>query len=524
MASSVGSSSPPKNPNERKEGGNNTAYFDVYGPDAKADVFIKFPATDTVYLQDIQGLVNWVLGDGIMPSWIFVKNKPLIQKVVLLHLPGLNADLYYSNPDLFVRLGQCCGAPKQVLALSCIADEMQTIGALLTCRVKRKHREMNSSKQACYTDYISTVPAPAGCTLHSILGLDCEMCITAEGFELTRVTLVDIGGKVVLDKLVKPFNCILDYNTRYSGITEEMLRGVTTTLKDIQEEFLKLVYKETILVGHSLENDLSALRISHNLIIDTAILYKNPYGEGRKTALRILSQKFLQREIQASGKGHDSTEDARAALELALLKIKYGPQFGSDPSFMRKKLVTVLHESDKLCSLIDQMSIIKRFSDGSCNAIPVTSDDQALSRTLKEVKKNNVSFVWTRFSGLDSYYHKQAEDPEKLMSRVAQTISLLTCNRVSSNGDKGSILNVEMKEILTRMDDRIQKLYSSLHSNTLLIVTTGQGDTAIVQRLRKILRENRGSTISRGEILRALEHLQSQAETGLCFASVKHST
>lgn len=91
-----------------------------------------------------------------------------------------------------------------------------------------------------------------------------------------------------------------------------------------QEEFVGLVYKETILVGHSLENDLLALRISHDLIIDTAVLYKHNRGSRCKIALRVLAKKFLSLEIQNTGTGHDSVEDARAALELAILKIKYG--------------------------------------------------------------------------------------------------------------------------------------------------------------------------------------------------------
>lgn len=85
-----------------------------------------------------------------------------------------------------------------------------------------------------------------------------------------------------------------------------------------------MVYKETILVGHSLENDLLALKVSHNLVIDTALLYKHPRGGSYKTALRVLARKFLSKEIQHSGNGHDSTEDAKAAMELALLKIKNG--------------------------------------------------------------------------------------------------------------------------------------------------------------------------------------------------------
>lgn len=92
----------------------------------------------------------------------------------------------------------------------------------------------------------------------------------------------------------------------------------------MQEDFLKQVYKETVLVGHSLENDLLALKITHNLVIDTAVLYQHPGPRSYKAALRVLAKRYLKKEIQQSGNGHDSTEDARAAMELALLKIRHG--------------------------------------------------------------------------------------------------------------------------------------------------------------------------------------------------------
>lgn len=58
-----------------------------------------------------------------------------------------------------------------------------------------------------------------------------------------------------------PENPILDYLTQYSGMTAVRLEGVTTRLADVQKRVQNLINYNTILVGHSLENDMAVLKV-----------------------------------------------------------------------------------------------------------------------------------------------------------------------------------------------------------------------------------------------------------------------
>ncbi len=98
--------------------------------------------------------------------------------------------------------------------------------------------------------------------------MDCEMCYTTEGSELTRITIVSSDLKIVYDTLVKPDSPVLDYNTRFSGISERDLKHVRTTLKDVQAFLLNLLSSKTILIGHCLGSDFRALRVNIYSIID----------------------------------------------------------------------------------------------------------------------------------------------------------------------------------------------------------------------------------------------------------------
>lgn len=79
--------------------------------------------------------------------------------------------------------------------------------------------------------------------------------------ELARLTIINFDYQVIYDELVKPENNIEDYLTKYSGITPEHMVNTTKTLKEAQQDLLKFCNADTILVGHSLENDLHALHV-----------------------------------------------------------------------------------------------------------------------------------------------------------------------------------------------------------------------------------------------------------------------
>ncbi|XP_020636468.3 RNA exonuclease 1 homolog isoform X1 [Pogona vitticeps] len=189
------------------------------------------------------------------------------------------------------------------------------------CQVARQH--VHDGRKDSLEGFVKTFEKPPSADGHpGIYALDCEMCYTKQGLELTRVTVINSDLQVVYDTFVKPDHKVVDYNTRFSGVTEADLENTSITLRDVQAVLLSMFCADTILIGHSLESDLFALKLIHCTVVDTAVVFPHRLGLPYKRALRTLMADYLKRIIQDSVEGHDSSEDARACMELMIWRIK----------------------------------------------------------------------------------------------------------------------------------------------------------------------------------------------------------
>ncbi|GAV63999.1 RNase_T domain-containing protein [Cephalotus follicularis] len=166
----------------------------------------------------------------------------------------------------------------------------------------------------------------------SMVAVDCEMVHCQDGTEaLVRVCVVDHNLQVKLDKLVNPNKKVADYRTEITGVTARDLDGVTFSLRDIQQSMKKLLSPGTILVGHSLNNDLQALKIDHAKVIDTALIFQ--YSDRpvyRRPSLNTLCKASFQKnsvlgyEVRKKGAPHNCMDDASAAMKLVHARIERG--------------------------------------------------------------------------------------------------------------------------------------------------------------------------------------------------------
>ncbi|NXC36593.1 REXO5 exonuclease, partial [Campylorhamphus procurvoides] len=325
----------------------------------------------------------------------------------------------------------------------------------LTLEEQKKNNYPIKGSPGC-KDYISTECDQQRTDSSPLFGLDCEMCLTAKGNEVTRVSLVDAQGQCLLNELVKPESPVMNYHTRFSGITKKMLLPVKTRLSDVQTRLKKMLPHDAVLVGHSLNSDLQALEMIHPSVIDTSLLFAR--DAGRRFKLKFLAKAVLGKEIQCEQKlGHDPTEDARAALELAQFFIEQGPakvaELNLEMLLTAEKLAEVSQNKVALqpqgCGVQKQLNEPPRLykpcfldclqvtgqkplllgrqgleSSSLCQSNLSTSNKQILQRALEDVPLSTFSIV--QFSLGPEYIasHLHAGLYEKVRSKLTDMLTI----------------------------------------------------------------------------------------------------
>lgn len=319
--------------------------------------------------------------------------------------------------------------------------------------------------------------------------LDCEFCQSASGKVLTRISLINFQGEIVLDLLVKPEEIITDYLTKYSGITEAKLAGITTNLNDIQEKIISIVSTDDILIGHSLESDLNVMHIKHPRIIDTALVYEHHRGPPLKPSLKWLSEKYLNRLIQEGenvGDGHSSVEDAKACLDLIKVKLQEGEYFGKNMNeislFERinKDRLSIKSSSshDPIKSLFIDYTPVRdtnsKDSQNQLQKIQISNDDEAIDHLSDKIDDTDLTLLKLRELEFN-----------KGWSPIPKTYDgYLGISEEKSESD--DVLDEDKSYIFRKLNERLKRIYSSLPENAMLIVCSLLGDPREMIRLQNV--------------------------------------
>jgi len=246
-----------------------------------------------------------------------------------------------------------------------------------------------------------------------------------------------------------------------------------------------MIDTNTILVGHSLNADLSSLQFAHPTIIDTSVLYQHSRGPPFKPSLKWLANKWLKKQIQQSITsigpqaqavqqiGHDSVEDATTCLELLKLKLKRGRYFGCY-EVAHESLFSRLGNQQVRTAVVDYGNPAGWYGSVATMCTRCTTDDEVIEGVLHSAARDDgdCRFVWGRMREMESisgWYMRnndtttttQPEDtPEAIQSAMAS-----------------------VEAGLTRLDTRLNKLLDGLPRDTLVQIYSGAGDPREMARL-----------------------------------------
>lgn len=316
-----------------------------------------------------------------------------------------------------------------------------------------------------------------------------------------------------------------------------MLKNVETTLQDIQQKLLTLLTPQTILIGHSLDSDLKALKFTHPYIIDTALIYPHPRGPPLKQGLKYLAQKFLNKTIQAGhgttgpGAGHDSIEDARTCLDLVKQKCEKGKAWGINETgenlFRRLARAGARYKNQegraivseeiggKSSAAVDWGDPKKGAGAAATVVIRCQSDEDVVAGVRravlgdpdgKEVPGGGVDFVWARMRELESLkgWWNENKGRQDGLGKSIDTVNTAGTAPVEGTSTSTSPLTLQPEDqpqaqlseqpspstqMLTATENltrRLQTIYDFLPPCTAFIIYSGSGDPREMSKLQQM--------------------------------------
>jgi len=268
----------------------------------------------------------------------------------------------------------------------------------------------------------------------------------------------------------------------------------------------------TILLGHSLNSDLTALKMTHPAIIDTSILYPHPRGPPLKSSLKFLAQKYLSREIQANRGtllGHDSIEDAKACLDLVRLKCRKGAKWGTNEAagesiFARlgrtpRNGSRIAISDGRTGAVVDHGNPGRGIGANANYCLSCKSDVEVVEGVKrcvkgdsdgKEIPGGGVDFVFARLRELEACRRWSTDAPTTNPGTHTDSI----VDGAGGTTKEEFLLNPSpeaLAQALTSTVSCIDQIGKSLPPCTLFIVYSGTGDPRQMKRLSDMYRTHR---------------------------------
>ena len=463
------------------------------------------PAFKTEVLQE--AILHLLLGDDLSPDLVELRSR----RIAVLWLSMVSAEIFLTYSEelcglhslspsvqLLLRHPGTDTSAKLGLETLMFKSERGRGGGGGECLTKQSYllnvEEMNENDyplpkllQAQYntqdtSDYIilagEWVAEPLPDNSCPMFAVDCEMVLTNEGYELARVSVVNDSLTCIYDKLVKPDNQVLDYKTKYSGVTEEILKNVTTSLSDVQRDLTALLPQRCILLGHSLENDLRALKMLHPFVIDTSCLFQPPRGAVAhwfKPKLQMLAKRFLGKEIQMGRSGHSPQEDAQTCMELVLKKLKLGDKMSLYK--IDRSILTELANHGRPTAIVDRSGVVKLFGGLATHHV-VSRDDEVMEEASEAIWSHHLTFVQ-----LHSYEDFVKGHPKHRPEHMKQ-------------------------RVLRQLDSEATEIVASCPPGTLALVVCGSND---ITRMKGLLKLNLWDQV---------KEIVATARTGLALAFI----